>query len=163
MTYTQLAVGGVLVAVLADLFLFRTQLVRRRAFWTSYAIIVFFQLITNGMFTGFGVVRYDGEAIIGGTSPEQGSPPILGDGRIAFAPVEDLLFGFALILLSLSLWVFWGRRGVQRTPLSGPPIWRRGPGSRSATRDGADAPAPPAPTPGPPRPAGDASGPSPAG
>jgi hypothetical protein len=163
MTYTQLAVGGVVLAVLADLFLFRTHLVRRRVFWTSYAIIVFFQLITNGMFTGFGVVRYDGDAIIGGTSPAQGPPPILGDGRIAFAPVEDLLFGFALILLSLSLWVFWGRRGVQRTPLSGPPIWRRGPGPRSASRDSAGAPVPPAPTPGRPRPVDDASGPSPAG
>jgi hypothetical protein len=111
--------------VVADLWLFRTRLVRRKVFWTSYAIIVFFQLITNGMFTGFGVVRYDGDSIIGSTSPEEGPPPFLGDGRIAFAPVEDLLFGFALILLSLCLWVFWGRRGVQRTPLSGPPIWRR--------------------------------------
>lgn len=125
MTYTQIAVLGVVLAVAADLWLFRTRLVRRRVFWTSYAIIVFFQLITNGMFTGFNVVRYDGEAIIGSTSPSTGSPPFLGDGRIAFAPVEDLLFGFALILLSLSLWVFWGRRGVQRTPLAGPPIWRR--------------------------------------
>ena len=126
MTYTQLAVGAVLLSVAADLWLFRTRLVRRRVFWTSYAIIVFFQLITNGMFTGFGVVQYDGEAIIGSTSPASGPPPLIGDGRIAFAPVEDLLFGFALVLLSLCLWVFWGRHGVNRTPMSGPPIWRRG-------------------------------------
>jgi len=156
MTYTQLAVGGALLAVIADLWLFRTQLVRRKVFWTSYAIIVFFQLITNGMFTGFGVVKYDGDAIIGGTSPAEGPPPIIGDGRLAFAPVEDLLFGFALILLSLSLWVLWGRRGVQRTPLSGPPVWRRTP---SPGTDGA--PAPPAPTPDRPRPADGASAPSP--
>lgn len=125
MTYTQLAVGAVVLAVLADLWLLRTRQVRRRVFWTSWAIIVFFQLITNGMFTGFGVVKYDGDAIIGGTSPETGPPPIVGDGRIAFAPVEDLMFGFALVLLSLSLWVFWGRRGIDRTPMSGPPVWRR--------------------------------------
>ena len=125
MTYTQLAFAAVVVVVALDLWVFRTTMVRRRVFWTSYAIIVFFQLLTNGMFTGFGVVRYDGDAIIGGTSPEQGPPPFLGDGRIAFAPVEDLLFGFALILLSISLWVLWGRRGLQRTPLAGPPIWRR--------------------------------------
>jgi hypothetical protein len=124
-TYTQLAVGAVVLAVLADLWLLRTRQVRRRVFWTSWAIIVFFQLITNGMFTGFGVVKYDGDAIIGGTSPETGPPPIVGDGRIAFAPVEDLMFGFALVLLSLSLWVFWGRRGIDRTPMSGPPVWRR--------------------------------------
>ena len=125
MTYTQLAFAAIVVVVAFDLWVFRTRMVRRRVFWTSYAIIVFFQLLTNGMFTGFGVVRYDGDAIIGGTSPDQGPPPFLGEGRIAFAPVEDLLFGFALILLSISLWILWGRRGLQRTPLAGPPIWRR--------------------------------------
>jgi hypothetical protein len=44
---------------------------------------------------------------------------------VAFAPVEDLLFGFSLILLSLSLWVLFGRRGIARTPTAGPPMWRR--------------------------------------
>ncbi len=125
MTYTQLAVTGVVIAVLLDLFVFRTRLVTRKAFWVSYAIIFFFQLITNGMFTGFGIVKYDGDAIVGSTSPEQGAPPFIGDGRISFAPFEDLLFGFALILLSLSLWVLFGRWGISRTPIAGPPMWRK--------------------------------------
>jgi hypothetical protein len=125
MTYTQLAVVSVLVVVAADLWLLRTRMVTRAVFWTSYAIVVFFQLITNGMFTGFGVVRYDGAAILGETSPDVGPPPLIGEWRIGFAPVEDLMFGFALILLTIALWVFWGRRGIQRTPTSGPPIWRR--------------------------------------
>jgi hypothetical protein len=34
--------------------------------------------------------------------------------RIASAPVEDLGFGFALVLSVLTLWVVWGRKGVQR-------------------------------------------------
>jgi hypothetical protein len=46
---------------------------------------------------------------------------LFGDGRIVFAPVEDLLFGFALVVLTQVLWVWLGRRGVQRTPYSGPP------------------------------------------
>ena len=125
MTYTQRGVLAVVIAVALDLWVFRTRLVTRRVFWVSYAIIVFFQLITNGMFTGFGIVRYSGEAIIGGSSPESGPPPFIGDGRLAFAPVEDLLFGFALVLLSLCCWIWLGRRGVERTPLAGPPIWRR--------------------------------------
>ena len=125
MTYTQLALASVIVVVVIDLWLLRTRMVLRPVFWVSYAIVAFFQLITNGMFTGFGVVRYDGAAILGETSPEIGPPPMFGEWRIAFAPVEDLLFGFALILLTIALWVFWGRRGVQRTPRSGPPIWRR--------------------------------------
>jgi len=125
MTYTQLAVTAVAIVVVLDLFVFRTGLLTRKVFWVSYAIIFFFQLITNGMFTGFGIVKYDGDAIVGSTSPDQGAPPFLGDGRISFAPFEDLMFGFALVLLSLSFWVLFGRWGVSRTPNAGPPIWRR--------------------------------------
>lgn len=125
MTYTQLAILAVVLVVILDLFVLRTRILTRRAFWVSYAIIVFFQLITNGMFTGFGIVKYDGDAIIGSSSPDEGTPPFVGDGRIAFAPIEDLLFGFALICLSLSLWVLFGRLGISRTPQAGPPIWRK--------------------------------------
>ena len=125
MSYTAIGVMAVVIAVLLDLFAFRTRLITRKIFWVSYAIIVFFQLITNGMFTGFQIVKYDGDAIIGSTSPADAPPPFIGDGRLAFAPVEDLLFGFSLVLLSLTLWVFWGRRGIDRTPVSGPPIWRK--------------------------------------
>ncbi len=122
MTYTQLAVLGIVVAVVFDLWIARTRLLTRTAFWVSYAIIVFFQLLTNGVLTGFRIVRYDGEVIIGSTTPTDGPPPFIGDGRLIYAPVEDLMFGFALIVLTLSLWVWWGRRGVQRLPYSGPPI-----------------------------------------
>jgi lycopene cyclase domain-containing protein len=58
----------------------------------AYAIILCFQLIVNGILTGIPVVRYDRDRIIG--------------WRIAYAPVEDLLFGFALVTITLSLWVF---------------------------------------------------------
>jgi lycopene cyclase domain-containing protein len=120
-TYTQLAVLGVVVVVVLDLAVFRTRLLRRRVFWTSYAIVVFFQLLTNGVLTGLRIVRYDGSAIVGSSTPVDTPPPFLGDGRIAFAPFEDVLFGFALVLLTQVLWVWLGRRGVQRTPYSGPP------------------------------------------
>ncbi|GDX31524.1 lycopene cyclase [Actinomycetes bacterium] len=125
MTYTQLGCLAVTLAIVVDVLFLRTNLITRKVFWVSYAIIFFFQLITNGMFTGFGIVRYEDAAIIGGTSPEVGAPPLIGDGRLAFAPVEDLLFGFALVLISLCCWVWLGRRGLQRTPKAGPPIWRR--------------------------------------
>jgi lycopene cyclase domain-containing protein len=120
-TYTQLAVLGVVVVVVLDVAVFRTRLVRRRVFWTSYAIVVFFQLVTNGVLTGLRIVRYDGAAIVGSSTPVDAPPPFLGDGRIAFAPVEDLLFGFALVVLTQVLWVWLGRRGLQRTPYAGPP------------------------------------------
>jgi len=104
-TYTAAALVGAAAAVLVDLFVLRTRLVLRAVFWATYPIIVFFQLLSNGILTGRHVVRYDPAAILG--------------ARIAYAPVEDLVFGFALVLFTLSLWVFWGRRGVQRTPVAG--------------------------------------------
>jgi lycopene cyclase domain-containing protein len=130
MTYTQIAVMAVVLALVLDQVL-RTRLVTRRVFWVSYAIIVFFQLLSNGVLTGSGTVHYDGVFILGESSPEGTRPPFLGEGRIAYAPVEDLLFGFAMILWSQVLWIYWGRRGVQREPRSGPPIWERPRASRA--------------------------------
>jgi lycopene cyclase domain-containing protein len=95
-TYTAAALMGVAGAVTVDLFVLRTRLLRRRVFWATYPIIVFFQLISNGILTGRGVVRYDPDAILG--------------LRLVYAPVEDLLFGFALVLFTLSVWTWWGRR-----------------------------------------------------
>ena len=135
MTYTQLAVLGVLAVVAVDLVVLRTRLLTRRVFWVSYAIIVFFQLVSNASLTGLRIVRYNGDVIVGTSTPDVGPPPFLGDGRIAFAPFEDLLFGFALVLLTLSLWVFWGRVGIQRLPAAGPPRFlppRNGDGEPSA-------------------------------
>lgn len=125
MTYTQLGMLALLLALLVDLALLRTRLVTRRIFWVSYAIIVVFQLLSNGALTGLGIVRYSDEAIIGSASPVDAAPPFIGDGRLAFAPVEDLMFGFALVLITLAMWIWLGRRGVQREPAAGPPVWRR--------------------------------------
>ena len=49
----------------------------------------------------------------------------IGDGRLAYAPVEDLFFGFAMVLWSQSLWIWFGKRGVQYEPTAGPPVWER--------------------------------------
>lgn len=98
MTYTAAAVLGVLATVALDLFVLRVRLLRRAVFWATYPLIVFFQLLSNGILTGRNIVRYDPDAILG--------------WRIAYAPIEDLLFGFAMVLLTLDLWIWWGRRGV---------------------------------------------------
>ena len=100
MSYTAAACLGVLAAVALDLVVLRTRLLLRRVFWTSEAIIVFFQLIANGVLTGRGIVRYSAAEVTG--------------WRIAYAPVEDLLFGFALSLSTLALWVAAGRRSVEQ-------------------------------------------------
>ena len=106
MTYSLAAAIAVLVAILADLGLLRTSLMRSRRWWAAYAIVLVFQLLTNGWLTGRGIVRYDGGAILGSERVV-----FIGDGRLAYAPVEDLAFGFALVLLTCATWVWAGPRG----------------------------------------------------
>jgi lycopene cyclase domain-containing protein len=109
MTYTQLCAVAVPLAVILDLFVLRTRLLTRRSFWAAYAIVLFFQLLTNGWLTGRGIVTYADHAVLG-----TGRAVLLGQGRVLYAPVEDVAFGFSLVLQTLAWWVFWGRRGVQR-------------------------------------------------
>jgi lycopene cyclase domain-containing protein len=104
-SYTVAAAVAVLIAILADLLILRTALVRSRTWWSAYGIVVVFQLLTNGWLTGRGIVRYSNDAIVG-----SGRIVFLGDGRIAYAPVEDLAFGFALVLISCAAWVWTGTR-----------------------------------------------------
>jgi len=94
MTYTQLALGAVVCAVAFDIYISRSRLVLRRVFWTSYAIIIAFQLLTNWWLTSRNIVMYD--------------PAVITGIRIAAAPIEDLLFGFALVLGVLSNWIRLG-------------------------------------------------------
>ena len=96
MTYTGLALLGVGYAVALDLAVLRTRLLARKAFWTAYAIVLGGQLLTNGWLTARGIVVYDEAAVLG--------------ARVAWAPVEDVLFGFSLVLQTLAWWVWWGRR-----------------------------------------------------
>jgi lycopene cyclase domain-containing protein len=106
-TYTEAALVAVAAALALDLLVLRTRLVTRRLFWVSYAIVLFFQLVVNGLLTGLQIVRY---------APSQ----ILGP-RFVFAPVEDLLFGFAMITVTLVLWVWAGRRAASRHGAGRPP------------------------------------------
>ena len=96
MSYSALAVTAVVGVLVVDVAVYRTRMVARRVFWVAYAIVIFFQLLMNGVLTGFGVVTYSPDAIWG--------------PRIAYAPVEDLLFGFALVTLTLATWAAVNRR-----------------------------------------------------
>jgi lycopene cyclase domain-containing protein len=107
MTYTAITVVAVLAAVALDRWAVRTRLTGSASWWAAYGIIVFFQLLTNGWLTGRGIVRYDADAILGSERVA-----FLGDGRLAWAPVEDLGFGFALVLTTCVVWVRLGSRAV---------------------------------------------------
>lgn len=88
--YTGASLLAIALAVAVDLFVLRTRILRTKLFWAAYGIVVFFQLIVNGVLTGLGVVQYDPRVIIG--------------IRLAYAPLEDLGFGFGLVALTLTLW-----------------------------------------------------------
>ena len=100
MIYSDIALDAVLIAVLLDLFLLRSQMVTRGLFWLSYGLILPFQLLTNWWLTSKLIVMYTPASIIG--------------RRLAGAPIEDLLFGFSMILLTLSLWDFFSQSALSK-------------------------------------------------
>lgn len=99
MSYSAIAFTSALTFAAIDLLFIKSSLLKTKYFWSSYAIILPFQLLTNWWLTSKGIVIYSDDAIIG--------------TRIASAPVEDLFFGFTLILGVLHLWEFYGRKGYQ--------------------------------------------------
>jgi lycopene cyclase domain-containing protein len=94
--YTLLAVIAVVIAVVVDVFITKSRILATGKFYFAWAILLFFQLLTNGWLTGRNIVMYDEAQILG--------------LRIAYAPVEDLLFGFALIVVTISVWVRLGNK-----------------------------------------------------
>jgi lycopene cyclase domain-containing protein len=89
-TYTGLAVLTIVTVLLIEAMALKTGLLKKIEFYLAYGIVVFFQLLTNGYLTGREIVLYDSEVILG--------------LRVAFAPLEDLMFGFALVFFTMAVW-----------------------------------------------------------
>ena len=96
MIYSDIAINAVLVAVMLDLFIIRSKMLTRGIFWITYGLILPFQLLTNWWLTSKEIVMYAPTQIIG--------------TRLAGAPIEDLLFGFSMIVLTLSLWDYFAKK-----------------------------------------------------
>lgn len=90
LSYTQITVYALILTIFFDMFITKNSLLSTLRFWFSYFIILPFQLLTNYWLTSREIVIYNSEAIIG--------------LRLAGAPIEDLIFGFAMILAVMSLW-----------------------------------------------------------
>ena len=90
--YTAPAVLAVLAVCALELVL-RTGLFRRPAYWLSMLIVVGFQILVDGWLTKVSapIVVYDDRQITGIRFPFD-------------IPVEDFLFGFALVTAVLLLW-----------------------------------------------------------
>lgn len=91
--YTVPAVVSVLIVCSLELTALRTGLFRRPAYWLSMLIIVGFQSLVDGWLTKLSapIVIYDNNQTIGVRFPFD-------------IPVEDFLFGFALVTAVLLLW-----------------------------------------------------------
>ena len=100
-SYTALAFTSVAVALLLEWKVIRSGILKTSSFYLAYLIILIFQLLTNGYLTSNEIVKYNEDTIIG--------------LRLAFAPLEDLLFGFSLVMLTMAVWVRLGANDRSKT------------------------------------------------
>ena len=91
--YTLPAVIAVVVVCLLEIVVLRTGLFRRAAYWISMLIVVAFQILVDGWLTKLSapIVVYDDSHTSGVRFPFD-------------IPVEDFLFGWALVTAVLLLW-----------------------------------------------------------
>lgn len=91
--YTLPALTAALVVVALELAVLRTGLFRKPAYWLSMLIVVGFQVLVDGWLTKLSapIVIYDEKHTSGIRFPFD-------------IPVEDFLFGFALVTAVLLLW-----------------------------------------------------------
>ncbi|QKE83322.1 lycopene cyclase domain-containing protein [Arthrobacter sp. NEB 688] len=96
--YTALAVVSVVLTVLAERFWLRTGVFRTAKYWLAMAIVFFFQVLVDGWLTKLSapIVIYDEAQTTGVRIPWD-------------VPVEDYLFGFSMVTLTILLWVRLGR------------------------------------------------------
>jgi lycopene cyclase domain-containing protein len=91
--YTVPAIAAVLAVCALELALFRTGLFRRPAYWLSMVIVLGFQVPVDGWLTkrSAPIVIYNALQTSGVRFPFD-------------VPIEDFLFGFALVTAVLLLW-----------------------------------------------------------
>lgn len=91
--YTAPAVLASLAVCALEFMALRTGIFRRPAYWLSMLIVVGFQILVDGWLTKLSapIVVYDDRQITGIRFPFD-------------IPVEDFLFGFALVTAVLLLW-----------------------------------------------------------
>ena len=87
--YTLLSLCAALFAIVLDQWLLRTRLLQQPKYFLFLGIIFVFKFFVNGYLTTH-IVFYNPQVILG--------------LRIGTIPLEDFIYGFALITLCISLW-----------------------------------------------------------
>jgi len=93
LAYTVPAAVAVLIVCALEVAVLRTGLFRRTAYWLSMLIVLGFQIPVDGWLTKLSspIVIYDDQQLSGVRFPFD-------------IPIEDFLFGFALVTAVLLLW-----------------------------------------------------------
>jgi lycopene cyclase domain-containing protein len=92
--YTLAAAASALAVVVLELAWLRTGIFRRWSYWVAMAIVFSFQIVVDGWLTKLSapIVRYGKDQFLGVRFPWD-------------IPVEDFAYGFALVTLTIVLWV----------------------------------------------------------
>ncbi|MFC1631863.1 lycopene cyclase domain-containing protein [Candidatus Omnitrophota bacterium] len=96
--YTLLAVGSVVITLLLER-RSKLKLLQRFEYYVFLLIILGFKLLVNGFLTGNQVVLYNPRFFLG--------------LRIGSIPLEDFLFGFSMVTLSVIFWEYFKLKGAK--------------------------------------------------
>lgn len=97
--YTLLTIIGLVAIVAFELLWARTGIFRSLRYWLSMAIVFFFQIWVDGWLTKLSnpIVLYNPDEFSGVRFPWD-------------IPIEDFGFGFAMLTLTMIVWIRLGRR-----------------------------------------------------
>ena len=90
--YTILASVSLIFTFILDKML-KTEILKKSIFWLFMLIIFLFKFLVNGFLTSSGIVRYNPNFFMG--------------FRIGSIPLEDFLFGFSMVSISIIIWEYF--------------------------------------------------------
>jgi len=90
--YTLIAAASVFIAVFLDSRL-KTFLFKKPLFYLFLFVIFLFKLLVNGYLTGKDIFMYN--------------PYMILNFRVGSIPIEDFLFGFSMVSMSIIFWEYY--------------------------------------------------------
>ena len=94
--YTVLGILAVVFTFIIGKIL-KADIFKKKIFWFFILIILFFKFLVNGYLTGADIVRYNPKFFIG--------------YRLGSIPLEDFLFGFSMVSLTIIFWEYFKKAG----------------------------------------------------
>jgi lycopene cyclase domain-containing protein len=93
--YTALAIFSLLITVLLDK-ITKQRILKKGEFYAFLLVILFFKILVNGYLTGKNIVIYNPNYFLG--------------IRLGSIPIEDFLFGFSMVAMTVIFWEYFKER-----------------------------------------------------